>query len=63
VGGPGCKNVEQPGLASSLQLSGGPVKIWTGSDCTGTSAVVTGDVADLSTIGFDKKITSIRFGG
>jgi len=36
---------------------------WTGPDCTGTSAVVSGDVADLSTIGFDKKIVSIRFGG
>jgi predicted lipoprotein with Yx(FWY)xxD motif len=63
VSGPGCQNVGQPGLASSLQLSGGPVKIWTGPDCTGTSKVVTGDVDDLSTIGFDKKIVSIRFGG
>ena len=63
VGGPGCKNVGQPNLASSLQLSGGPMKIWTGPNCTGMSAVVSGDVADLSTIGFDKKITSIRFGG
>jgi hypothetical protein len=63
VGGTGCKKVGQPNLASSLQLSGGPIKIWTGPNCTGTVAVVTGDVADLSTIGFDKKITSIRFGG
>ena len=31
-------------------------------NCAGMSAVVTGDVADLSTIGFDKKIVSIRFG-
>jgi predicted lipoprotein with Yx(FWY)xxD motif len=63
VAGPGCQNVGQPNLASSLQLSGGPIKIWTGRDCTGTSAVVTGDVADLSRINFDKKIVSIRFGG
>jgi hypothetical protein len=55
--------VAQPGLASSLQLSGGPIKIWTGPDCTGLSTVVTGNVNDLSTIGFDKKIVSIRFGG
>jgi len=63
VSGPGCQNVRNPNAASSLQLSGGPIKIWTGPDCTGTSAIVTADVADLSTIGFDKKITSIRFGG
>jgi hypothetical protein len=62
VAGPGCQNVSQPNLASSLQLFGGPIKIWTGRDCTGTSSVVTGDVADLSKIGFDKKIVSIRFG-
>jgi predicted lipoprotein with Yx(FWY)xxD motif len=63
VSGPGCQNLNQPGLASSLTLSGGPIKIWTGRGCTGTSAVVTGDVADLAKIGFDKKIVSIRFGG
>ncbi|WP_197085084.1 hypothetical protein [Saccharothrix sp. ST-888] len=62
LAGPGCKNVSQANSASSLDLSGGPVKIWTGPDCTGTSAVVTGSIADLSTIGFDKKIVSIRFG-
>jgi predicted lipoprotein with Yx(FWY)xxD motif len=62
VAGPGCQNLSQPNTASSLQLAGGPIKIWTGSNCTGTSAVVTDSVADLSTIGFDKKITSIRFG-
>jgi hypothetical protein len=63
VAGPGCVNVSQPGTASSLQLSGGPIKIWTGAGCTGTSHVVTSDVPDLGAIGFDKKIVSIRFGG
>jgi predicted lipoprotein with Yx(FWY)xxD motif len=63
VAGPGCVNVRQPDAASSLQLSGGPIKIWTGPDCSGTSHVVTADVPDLGAIGFDKKIVSIRFGG
>lgn len=63
IAGPGCKNVAHPGLASSLRLTGGPVKVWSGAGCTGTSALVTDDVADLATIGMDKKITSIKFGG
>jgi predicted lipoprotein with Yx(FWY)xxD motif len=63
VSGPGCVNLSQPDSASSLQLSGGPVKIWTGPNCTGTSAIVTTDVPDLGAIGFDKKIVSIRFAG
>jgi hypothetical protein len=62
VAGPGCRNVGQPRLASSLVLDGGPIRIFTGRNCTGRSAVVSGDVADLSKIGFDKKIVSIRFG-
>jgi predicted lipoprotein with Yx(FWY)xxD motif len=62
ISGPGCRNVAQPKLASSLTLTGGPIKIWTGPNCTGTSALVKGDIADLATIGFDKKIVSIRFG-
>ncbi|GAA2253629.1 hypothetical protein GCM10010430_41720 [Kitasatospora cystarginea] len=63
VAGPGCKNVQKGDQASSLDLSGGPVKIWTGRDCTGSSAVVTSSVPDLGAIGFDRKIASIRFGG
>jgi predicted lipoprotein with Yx(FWY)xxD motif len=63
VAGPGCRNLTRPNLNSSLVLTGGPIKIWTGKDCTGTSAVVTASVPDLGTIGFDKLITSIRFGG
>ncbi|MQS14803.1 hypothetical protein F7Q99_21695 [Streptomyces kaniharaensis] len=62
IAGPGCKNTGRGDLALSLDLSGGPVKIWTGRDCTGTSAVVTSSILDLSKIGFDKKIASIRFG-
>lgn len=62
VSGPGCQNVARPGQASSLRLTGGPIKLWTGRDCTGSSALVSDDVADLSTIGMDKKIVSIKFG-
>ncbi|MFC4035512.1 hypothetical protein ACFO3J_29180 [Streptomyces polygonati] len=61
--GPGCQTLTQPFTALSLQLSGGPVKIWTGPDCTGTSAVVTADVNDLTAIGFTRPIASVRFGG
>lgn len=61
-GGPGCRNVDMPGTASSLRIRGGPIKIWSGPDCTGRSAEVTKDIADLSTIGFDKKIVSVKFG-
>jgi hypothetical protein len=63
VGGPGCKNVTTPQTASSLQLTGGPIRLWSERDCKGTSVVVTKDVADLSTINFDKKTVSIEFGG
>jgi predicted lipoprotein with Yx(FWY)xxD motif len=63
VAGPGCQEVGRPDVASRLKLDGGPVKIWTGPTCTGTSKVISSDVADLATIGFDDKIESIRFGG
>jgi Secreted repeat of unknown function len=62
VSGPGCQNAPQPDDAESLDLSGGPIEIWTGPNCTGTSAVVSGSVADLSTIGFSNQIVSILFG-
>jgi predicted lipoprotein with Yx(FWY)xxD motif len=62
VAGPGCQTLGSPFQALSLQLSGGPIKIWTGPNCTGTSAVVSGDVPDLTKIGFTKPIASIRFG-
>jgi len=60
--GPGCRDLAQPGLASSVVLTGGPIKLFTGRRCTGTSAVITASVGDLAAIGFDKKIVSIRFG-
>jgi hypothetical protein len=63
VAGPGCQNVGRPDVASRLVLNGGPAKIWTGPDCTGTSHVVTGSIPDLGTIGFDNKVESVRFGG
>ena len=60
--GPGCQTLGSPFSAQSLQLTGGPIKIWSGPGCTGTSAVVTDNIADLSTIGFSQPIASIRFG-
>jgi predicted lipoprotein with Yx(FWY)xxD motif len=62
VAGPGCVAVANPALASSIVLTGGPVKLWKGANCTGQSTVITQSVADLSAIGFDKQVASIRFG-
>jgi predicted lipoprotein with Yx(FWY)xxD motif len=62
IAGPGCQNVARPNAANRLELTGGPVKIWTGPNCTGTSHVVTASIPDLNTIGFGNKIESIRFG-
>src|SRR4051812_13696187 len=60
--GPGCRELAQPGLASSVVLTGGPIRLFAGRRCTGRSAVITVSAADLSTIDFDKKIVSIQFG-
>jgi predicted lipoprotein with Yx(FWY)xxD motif len=60
--GPGCQTLSSPFTALSIQLAGGPVKIWSGPGCTGTSAVVTGSIADLSAINFTPPIASILFG-
>jgi predicted lipoprotein with Yx(FWY)xxD motif len=62
VAGPGCVDVRQPDLVRSIQLNGGPVKLWKGRGCTGKSTVITDSVADLDTIGFDQQVASIRFG-
>jgi len=61
--GPGCRTLGSPFMASSIQLAGGPIKIWSGPGCTGTSTVVTDSIADLAKIDFSQAITSIRFGG
>ncbi|MDN3352985.1 hypothetical protein [Actinomadura sp. DC4] len=61
--GPGCQTLGRPFTTLSLQLSGGPIKIWTGPNCTGTSKVVSADVPDLAAAGFTQPIASIRFGG
>ncbi|MBV2353915.1 hypothetical protein KUM39_06000 [Streptomyces sp. J2-1] len=59
-GAQSCEKVFRPTVASSLKTDG-TVKIWDGPNCTGRSAVVNGDIRDLSTIGFDNRIASIRF--
>ncbi|MEU1401077.1 hypothetical protein ABZ471_01690 [Streptomyces sp. NPDC005728] len=61
LAGSGCQNVSRDDLASSLQAAGS-LKIWSEKDCKGTSKTVTGDVADLSTIGFDDEISSVFLG-
>ncbi|WP_244164647.1 hypothetical protein [Streptomyces silaceus] len=61
VAGKGCQDVARPKVTSSISLSGS-AKIWSGPDCTGESEVINGDVADLGTIGFDNKISSVTFG-
>ncbi|MEU4270951.1 hypothetical protein [Streptomyces sp. NPDC026092] len=61
LAGTGCQNVGRDNSASSLQASG-TVKIWTEKDCKGTSKSVTGNIADLASIGFDNTISSVRFG-
>ena len=63
VTGPGCQQVFRTNVASSIKLDGGPVKIWTGSNCTGKSMVISTDIADLAAIGFDNQVASIRFAG
>lgn len=62
VAGPGCQNVPAGSLVKSLQLAGGPIKLWSAADCSGTSKVISSDVPDLSAIGFPNGIGSIRFG-
>ncbi|MFC8123932.1 hypothetical protein [Streptomyces sp. NPDC057302] len=61
VAGAGCQNVARPKVTSSISVSGS-MKLWTSPDCKGTSKVIDGDVADLSAIGFDDRISSVTFG-
>ncbi|MEU9997837.1 hypothetical protein [Streptomyces sp. NPDC050848] len=61
LAGTGCQNVGRDNRASSLQASG-TVKIWTEKDCKGTSKSVSGNIADLASIGFDNTVSSVRFG-
>ncbi|WP_241844957.1 hypothetical protein [Streptomyces silvensis] len=59
--GKGCQNVARPGVASSVSASGS-LKLWSKANCKGESKKIAGDVADLRTIGFDNKTTSVEFG-
>jgi predicted lipoprotein with Yx(FWY)xxD motif len=60
VSGKGCQNVARAAVTSSISTDGS-LKLWTGKDCTGKSTVITGDVNDLSTIGFDNSVVSVFF--
>ncbi|MDX3850983.1 CHRD domain-containing protein [Streptomyces sp. AK02-01A] len=61
VVGRGCVDVPRPGVASALRTPQ-PVKLWSGTGCTGTSKVINGDVSDLGAVGFDNKISSVFLG-
>ncbi|WP_089101973.1 hypothetical protein [Streptomyces hyaluromycini] len=61
LAGSGCQNVARDDAASSLRASGA-LKIWSEKNCKGESKVVQGDIADLASIGFDNKISSVFFG-
>ncbi|MGW4873884.1 hypothetical protein ACWEPT_39215, partial [Streptomyces chartreusis] len=58
VAGPGCRNVR---FSGSIQVSGA-IKLWDGPNCTGNVKVVSGNVQDLSAIGF-ATVKSVRFLG
>ncbi|MFD3589209.1 hypothetical protein [Streptomyces sp. NPDC058683] len=61
LAGSGCQNVARDDSASSLRASGS-LKIWSEKNCKGESKVVQGDIADLASIGFDNKISSVFLG-
>ncbi|MEU6603277.1 CHRD domain-containing protein [Streptomyces flaveolus] len=61
VSGKGCVDVFRPGAASAIQTEK-PIKAWSGKGCTGDSQVIAGDTADLGTVNFDNKISSVFFG-
>jgi predicted lipoprotein with Yx(FWY)xxD motif len=61
ISGVGCRNVPTPGVASSVSTSG-TLKLWSGPDCTGSSVVINGDVADLARVNFDDRTASVFFG-
>ena len=59
VAGAGCQNLARPGVTSSVAAQGS-LKLWTGKDCTGESKLIDGDVRDLSSIGFDDEVVSVK---
>ncbi|WP_406201250.1 MULTISPECIES: hypothetical protein [unclassified Streptomyces] len=61
LAGAGCQNVARDDSASSLQASG-TLKIWSEKDCKGDSKVVQGNIADLASVGFDDRISSVFLG-
>ncbi|MGW6732736.1 hypothetical protein [Streptomyces sp. NPDC055013] len=61
LAGAGCQNVGRDDSASSLQASG-TLKIWSEKDCKGDSKVVQGNIADLASVDFDDRISSVFLG-
>ncbi|WP_328427016.1 hypothetical protein [Streptomyces sp. NBC_00443] len=61
LAGAGCQNVARDDSASSLQAVG-TLKIWSEKDCKGDSKVVQGSIADLATVDFDDRISSVFLG-
>ncbi|MFD9053239.1 hypothetical protein [Streptomyces zaomyceticus] len=63
VTGSGCVDVRPQNIASAIRdISGTSVKIWSEQGCKGRSALVSADILDLNTIGFDNDISSVFFG-
>jgi predicted lipoprotein with Yx(FWY)xxD motif len=61
LSGSGCQNAGRDDVASAIRPTGS-VKIWSEKNCKGKSLVVTEDIADLRTVGFDNTISSVFFG-
>ncbi|WP_369271709.1 hypothetical protein AB5J55_18255 [Streptomyces sp. R11] len=61
LAGAGCQNVGRDDSASSLQAAG-TLKIWSEKDCKGDSKVVQGNIADLASVDFDDRISSVFLG-
>lgn len=59
IGGTGCKDLRANFLSLTVD---GSVKLWAEPGCTGTSLVVTDDIADLTTLGFPTGPKSVRLG-
>jgi hypothetical protein len=60
INGPGCKNVPSTITVRSIQTDG-TYQLFSGPNCTGRFAIVTGNVTDLEPLGLDKQVASIRF--
>jgi hypothetical protein len=62
-GDPGtCQDLARVDVTSSVFVAGGRMTLFSGTDCTGRSVVIDGDVSDLAAIGFDNRAASVFLG-